>query len=409
MVIENNRLPIFSYYTFYDVGGRHEEKGTTGATHFLEHMMFKGSKKYGPQSFDDNIEKSGGRNNAYTTFDSTVYFESLPKESLQMVVDMEADRMENLLLIPSSVEKERNVIFEERKMRYENSPQGKLYQSMMKAVFEHTPYGGSVIGDVEDLRQLTHTVIMDFYKRFYRSNNTVIVVAGDVKADHLFNLIQAKMGHFRASSELVDYKKTKDNPDFFRHRGRYKRDIRLEGPNPLPFFAMAFKGVPLGTQKGFTLDLLSSILGDTESSYFSQKFVKGKNPIMSSVSVFNYTLKHNGTFFIMGQLAKGTSPQRGKRAVLKELESVCQKAVSERSVQKIKNQYLVGRFKEIQTNSGVAGFIGNRELFFGDFNFYKKELEAYKTITSEEVKRACENLFDNQEYVYVSIWNKHKG
>ena len=409
LVIENNRLPIFSYYTLYDVGGRHEEEGTTGATHFLEHMMFKGSKKYGPQVFDDNIEKSGGRNNAYTTFDSTVYYESLPKETLRMVVDMEADRMENLLLIPSSVEQERNVIFEERKMRYENSPQGKLYQSMMKAVFDHTPYGGSVIGDVKDLKRLTPKILMSFYKRFYRPNNTVIVVAGDVKADHLHKLIQEKMGHFKASKELVDYKNTKDNPNLFRHQGNYKRDIKLKGPNPMPLFTMAFKGVPLGTQKGFVLDLLSSILGDTESSYFSQKFVKGRNPIMISVNVANYTLKHNGIFFIMGQLANNISPQKAKRIILKELKNVCQKAVTARNVEKTKNQYLVKHFKEIQTNPGVAHFIGNRELFFGDFNFYKRELEAYRMTTSAEVKRECEILFNNQEYIYVSIWNKYKG
>ena len=409
LVIENNRLPIFSYYTFYDVGGRHEGRGTTGATHFLEHMMFKGSKKYGPQVFDDNIEKSGGRNNAYTTFDSTVYYESLPKESLELVVDMEADRMENLLLIPESVEKERNVIFEERKMRYENSPQGKLYQSMMKAVFEHTPYGGSVIGEVEDLQQFTPTSLMNFYHRFYRPNNTVIVIAGDVKADHLLTLIREKMGHFKASKELVEYKKTRDNPRMFRHQGRYQRDIKLRGPNPSPLFTMAFKGVALGTQRGFALDLLSSILGDTESSYFSQKFVKSKRPLLSQVSVANYTLKHNGTFFIMGQLAGKVTPQTAKRAILRELNTVCQKAVTKRSVQKTKNQYLVGHFKEIQTNSGVASFIGNRELFFGDFNFYKRELKAYRTITAEEVRRECEAVFRGREYIYVSIWNRYKG
>ena len=408
LVIQNDRLPIFSYYTFYDVGGRHETKGTTGATHFLEHMMFKGSKKYGPQVFDDNIEKSGGSNNAYTTFDSTVYYEYLPKEALEMVIDMEADRMENLLLIEESVEKERNVIFEERKMRYENSPHGKLYQSMMKAVFEKTPYGGSVIGEVEDLKQLTRAGLMSFYNRFYRPNNTVIVIAGDVSPKRVHQLIRRKVGHLQASDELEEYKKTRDNPELFQHQGRYKRDIKLNGPNPLPLFTMAFKGVPLGTQKGFTLDLLASILGDTESSYFSQKFVKGRRPIMSVINVANYTLKHNGTFFIMGQLVAGVTPSRAKTILLKDLKNICQKAITERSLQKTKNQYLARQFEEIQTNSGVASFIGNRELFFGDFNFYKKELEAYKTITSEEIRRECENVFRNQEYIYISIWNKHK-
>ena len=334
LVIENDILPIFSYYTFYDIGGRHEREGTTGATHFLEHMMFKGSKKYGPQVFDDNIEKSGGSNNAYTNFDSTVYYENLPKEYLEMAVDMEADRMENLLLIPESVETERNIIFEERKMRYENSPQGKLFLAMGQAVFEGTPYGGSVIGEVKDLKKLTRENLLEFYRLFYRPNNTVIVIAGAVKAEEVFSLVKEKMGHMKPSQKLVEYKKEKDNPALFTHRAKYNRHIKISSTNPLPLFTMAFKGVKIGGRKGFTLDLLSSILGDGESSYFSEKFVKSGRPSMSSVTVANYTLKHNGTFFIMGQLTERATPNQAEKMILKELDGICEKAVTERSLQK---------------------------------------------------------------------------
>ena len=129
IISENRKLPIFSYLTFYDVGGRFEsrEAGTTGATHFLEHMMFKGAKKFGPGEFEKIIESNGGRSNAYTTFDSTVYYESLNSEVIEKIIELEADRMENLLIEEKSFESERKVVLEERKMRYENSPSGKLF------------------------------------------------------------------------------------------------------------------------------------------------------------------------------------------------------------------------------------------------------------------------------------------
>ena len=407
LVVENPQLPIFSYYTFYDIGGRHEGPGTTGATHFLEHMMFKGSKKYGPGVFDNNIEKRGGMNNAFTSFDATVYFENMPAESLELVIDMEADRTENILLIPESVERERNIIFEERKMRYENSPHGKLYLAMTKAVFEGTPYGGSVIGDVADLRKLTRDNLMNFYKRFYRPNNAVIVVAGAVESSEVHRMVREKMGHLKYSSDLVEYKREKDNPGLFTHRGRYKRDIKLKGTNPLPIFTLAFRGVPFGGRQGFALDLLSSILGDGESSYLSEKFIKNESPILSSVSVANYTLKHNGVFFIMGQPVEGKEPEEIKDILLKELEGICARAVTERSVQKTRNQYLAAQFHQIQTNAGVARYLGQWESSFGDFNHYKRELEAYQTIPPGEIARECESLFEEGDYIYLSIWNKH--
>ena len=141
LVVENNKLPIVSYYTFFDVGGRFEsrETGTTGATHFLEHMMFKGAKKYKAGEFEKIVEGNGGRGNAYTTFDSTVYYESFPSKVLEKIIDLEADRMGNLTIESKSFESERLVVKEERKMRYENSPMGKLYLSMMQAVFKGTP------------------------------------------------------------------------------------------------------------------------------------------------------------------------------------------------------------------------------------------------------------------------------
>lgn len=408
LIYENHKLPIFTYYTFFDVGGRHESKGTTGATHFLEHMMFKGTEKFGPQVFDKAIESHGGSTNAYTTFDRTVYYESLPSSMLDDIIEMEADRMVGPLLLPDSFEAERSVIFNERKMRYENSPRGQLYLKTMQEVFKGTPYGGSVIGDEKDLKALSREQVKDFFEKFYTPDNAIIVVAGDVDSDDVISQIKDHYGDLKPSShEIKEYKKEIDTKENFAHQSSYKREVRLHGSSPDPIFMIAYPGERIGTRRGFVMDLLSSILGDGDSSYLSQKYVKGRNPVLSEVGVANYTLQYNGVFWISGKLLDKKSLHSFKKSFLKETKRVCDKAITQRSLQKTLNQYLVDYISGITTNAGVAHFLGLRESFFGDYNFYKKEMEIYRSITVDELKSTCSEIFDENNYIMVSVWNKH--
>ncbi len=410
LVVENHTLPIMSYYTFYDVGGRHESKGTTGATHFLEHMMFKGAKKYGPGQFDSIIEGNGGSTNAYTTFDSTVYYQSVPSHMLEKILDLEADRLNDVLLEPKSFEQERGVIFNERKMRYENSPFGKLYYGMMQSFFKGTPYGGSVIGSVEDLTNLKRDEVKDFFHKFYTPDNAIIVIVGDVDADDVYDMVKEKFGKVKPSSqEIKEYKVTKEAKDLYINKPEWQSHIKINGNSPSPLFAMAWQGDPLGTRKGFVMDILSSVLGGGESSHLYQKYVRSRKPVLNNISVGNYQLKHNGVFYMMGQLQKGVGINQFKNMLTRDTRKFCQDAVSERAVQKTKNQYLVGYYQSIKTNSGVAQFLGLRENVFNDYNYYQKELEIYNSITAEEVRQVCSEVFKNNKNIFVTVWDKHRA
>lgn len=409
LIYPNKRLPIFSYYTFFDVGGRHERKGIdTGATHYLEHMMFKGSKKYPGKKFFNFVEGVGGNANAYTTFDSTVYYQNLPSDSLETIVDMESDRMREVILNPEEVEKERIVVFEERKKSYENSPRGQIYLAAMQAMFEGTPYGGSVIGEVEDLKNLTREGLLKFHDQFYAPNNAIVVIAGDVDPDKTIGMIKKYYGDLKKREDLKAYKDEKDNRSLYSHRGKYNRWIKLNSSSQNPLFMMGFKGEPLGTRRGYVMDVLASIIGDGNSSYLNQEFVKNRRPTLSSVSTFNYTLKHNGVFFISGGLLKGKNLRSLKRDLFIKLKKSCDQAITDRSLQKAKNQYMVSYFKAIQTNDGMASFLGGQENYFGHYSTYLKEIETYNSITVDELKTTCEGLFDKGEYVFVSSWAKHK-
>jgi zinc protease len=410
LIYENHKLPIFTYYTFYDVGGRYEsrEEGTTGASHFLEHLMFKGAKKYGPRQFDSIIEGNGGYNNAYTTFDSTVYYEGLSSSMVEKVADMESDRMMNLLLEPKGFESERLVVMEERKYRYENSPRGKLYLNMMKEVFKGTPYGGSVIGDVKDLKSITRDKVKDYFEKYYAPNNAIIVITGDVDSDDVIDIIKEKYGHLKYSKAVDEIKKKRDHPKLYEHKAKYKREYKIHGESKSPMFMMAFKGDPIGTRKSFVQDILSSVLGDGSSSYLNQRFVKNKYPQLTNISASNYTLKHSGVFYISGELLKGSSLKKFKASLNKELKRICDKSITPRSLQKTKNQYLLGYYTGIQDNSGVASFLGMRESFYSDYNYYKKEIQIYNSITVNELKQICHETFDKEESIFLSLWDKHK-
>ena len=323
IISENRKLPIFSFLTFYDVGGRFEsrENGTTGATHFLEHMMFKGAKKFGPGEFERIIESNGGRSNAYTTFDSTVYYESLSSSVFPKIVELEADRMGNLLIEKNSFESERKVVLEERKMRYENSPGGKLFLAMMQTVFKGTPYGGSVIGDEKDLLSLSREQVRKFFNTFYAPNNATIVIVGDVDTKKTLALIKKHFGKLKKQEKLTEVKKQVDRKRSYKGAVLNGQKISLHGSAPNPIFIGAYQGEPLGTRKAFVLDVLSSMLSGGASSYLTQKYVLGKKPLLSQIYLANYNLKNSGVLFIKGELLKGTSLSRMKKIFSKIRES----------------------------------------------------------------------------------------
>lgn len=407
LIMENHRLPIFSYYTLFDVGGRYEASGLIGATHFLEHMMFKGAKKYGPGEFDRIITGNGGSNNAYTSLDETVYYENMPSHTLEKVADLEADRMAHLLLEEKGFESERNVVLEERRVNYDNSPRGQLLIAMMEAIFENTPYAHSVIGTIDDIKGLTRDNIQRYFKKFYAPNNAIIVIVGDVDTEKTVKLIKKKFGNIPRSQGLEKLKDILDDPNLYKHQGKYKREVKVYASTPVPLFRLLYKGEKIGRLRSYSMDILSSILGDGKSSYLYQKYIKSRRPLLNRVGAFNYTLRHNGVFVISGELLKRTNLKRFKKKLLKDTKHFCDKAINERGLQKTKNQYLVSYYKALETNAGAARFLGIMEMYFNDYSYYKKELEIYDSITVNDVKTVCKEIFDKGEYIFVSAWNRH--
>lgn len=407
LLVNNPSLPIYSYYTLYDIGGRYEGPGTTGATHFLEHMMFKGSQNFGPGMFDQFISHNGGDTNAYTSFDSTVYYQNMPKATLEQMIKMEADRMNNILLIPMAFESERKVILEERKMRYENSPWGQLFQTMTQEIFKGTPYGGSVIGSEEDILGLDRERMLEFHRRFYAPNNAVIVIVGDLNISQTKQWITRSFSINQANSELEAFKIEHNKPENYRPQSHLNREIKIYGQATRPIFTLVFPGVGMADPRTYAVDILSSILGTGESSYLNQRYVKATKPSLSSIGASSYAMKYSGAFFLRGELLQQANLNRVKTALLKDLNQMCDEAIDERALQKTKNQYLLSYYSELESNAGVAHFLGLRELFFQNYLHYKKELTSYASVTLEDVRTVCKEIIRADQHLFISVWDKN--
>ncbi len=383
--------------------------GLTGASHFLEHMMFKGAKKYPEGVFDQTVEGNGGRNNAFTTSDMTVYYESLPSEHIEKIIDVEADRMQNLALNPKSFESEKQVVLEERKMRYENSDRGKLYMEMMQNVFKGTPYGAPVIGWIKDIKGVSRDQVFDYFKRYYAPNNSFVVIVGDVDADETMEMMEKSFGDVPKSEDLKEKKKEAiEENGAFNFKGKFGgRWAKVHGTSNDPMFMLAFKGVKIGPRSSYTLDILSSMLGDGESSYLNGQYVLSRRPQLANVYAANYTLQESGVFFVGGQLLKGANLNALRKGLYGRITKGCKTSLNERQLQKVKNQYLVSYLSGLDTNEGIARFIGDREAYYGDYEHYKKELDIYNSVSLAEVKKACDQFLKKENSIFISIWNKH--
>ncbi|MCY4645024.1 MAG: pitrilysin family protein [Bacteriovoracales bacterium] len=410
ILIENRKLPLFSLFVFVKIGSRHERPKTTGAAHYLEHMMFKGSKNYGAGEFEKVIAGNGGTHNAYTTKDLTVYHESLPINALDNILKLEADRLFHLSLEKNSFEKERFVILEEKKLRLDNSPRGQLLFETLKTAYRQTPYAHATIGLTQDIKTVSQEEIRDYFETFYDPANIVIVLSGDFKAKTLMPKMKTLFGRVPSKGKFRKALKKRDANRLYSFKNSWDRpkSIELYGNSPLPLFMAAYPSFPKGHQKSFAMDLLAQVLGGSKSSYLSQKYVHGAKPPLGSFQAFHYDMEKSGLLLFTGQLLKGKGPAAFRRRFQKDLKGLCHKAVSVRAVEKVKNQYLTGYFHSFETNSGLAELVGLREVLYGDPFYFHRELKRYLETTPDQIKEVCRETLEKNSPLTVSVWNKHR-
>jgi predicted Zn-dependent peptidase len=381
MVLEDHSIPNANFYTFWKVGSRNEVHGITGLSHFFEHMMFNGAKKYGPKQFDRVMEANGGSNNAYTTQNTTVYTDWFQRDALETIFDLEADRIRDLAIDPKMVESERGVVLSERSTGLENSNYRVISELVQATAFIEHPYMFPVIGFESDIKRWTQADLERYFKTYYSPNNAVTVVVGDVTTAQVKALAQKYIEPIPAQ-KLPDSLRTVEPPQNGERRVTTYKDVAT--PNIL----LAYHTPATRHPDYYALDLLSGILSLGNSSRLVKSLVLDSTIASRAFTNFGESFDPS-LFTIYAIAASNVSAEQLERSVLNQIDKVVASGITDTELQKVKNQKLMEFYRTMETINGKANSLGTYELFFGD---YKKLYEApalYEKVTKEDVQRVA--------------------
>jgi zinc protease len=382
LVVEDFSIPNANMYFFYKVGSRNEHQGITGLSHFFEHMMFNGAKKYGPKEFDRTMEFNGGANNAYTTENVTVYTDWFPAASTEIMFDLEGDRIASLSIDPKMVESERGVVLSERRTGLENSPWRPLSEALQATAFQEHPYHWPVIGYEDDMKNWTQQDLERYFKTYYAPNNCVVVVSGALKLEKVKELAKKYFEPIPAQPappkvHIVEPVQTGE------------RRITVKKEVETPYMMIGYHTPESKNEDYYALNILSSVLSSGNSSRLYASLVDQKELATQVATDFGDTFDPNlfNVYAVANENVKETDLEQ---AIYAEIEKIKKEGISESELQKIKNQKLMEFYNQVETINGKSNNIGTYEVFFGD---YRKMFDApanYNKVTAADVQKVAQ-------------------
>jgi zinc protease len=381
ILLEDHTVPIVSYQTWFRVGSVDEKPGITGISHLFEHLMFKGTPKYGPKQFFEQIEAKGAEVNAFTTRDYTVYYENFVPDLLDKVIEMEADRMSNLTLNEEVLNSERMVVLEERRLRTDNSPAGKLEEALWGMAYRYHPYQWPVIGYSQDLLSIKLPDVIQYYKDHYQPANAVLVVVGDFSSDRIFRQIKSQYGSIASRSRPV--REIPQEPEQKEERRQIIRDEVASEE-----FAQAYRVTSASEEDSYALDVLANILFAGSNSRAHRKLVEERD-VALGVSGVAFTPTFPGLFMINGTMKKGLSSEVAEKLLEQVIGEVQEKGVSEDEVKVAVRQLTVQLIDSVRTPYGFGVLLGTVQTVLGDSRRFDEDLSKYLKVTTQDVQRVA--------------------
>ena len=385
LIQEDHAIPSVALYFFYKVGSRNERPGTTGVSHFFEHMMFNGAKKYGPKQFDNEMEKAGGNNNAYTSQDVTVYTDWFPSTALELMFDMEGDRIRDLAFDPKIIDSERGVVYSERRSSVDNNNAGILREQVNAAAFTAHPYNWPVVGWPSDIEGWTMEDLKTHFNMGYAPNNCVMVVVGDVTVARVTEL----------AKKYIEPIPRQPGPPPIRTvepEQIGERRVTVRKPAQLPIQQIVYH-VPGAKDPDMpALELLDAILTEGQSSRLYKRMVDQDQLVLNVGANVRMTLDPNLYSFFL-QPKSGVSTDLTEKVLYEELEKIQTTPLGNAELRKAKNQLLAQQYRQLKTIAGRANLLGTYEVFTGDFNklyTHDKEIEA---VTAADLQRVAAKYF----------------
>lgn len=389
LIVEEHKAPVATFQIWYKVGAVDEPMGKSGLSHLLEHMMFKGTKNYGPSELSRIIQKNGGTDNAHTTKDYTAYFEILPSDRINIAIELEADRMKNLLFDQKEVLSERNVVMEERRLRYEDDPQNSLFEEVVAAAFKVHPYQKPVIGWMSDIQSINLDDILNHYKTYYSPNNAVIIVVGDVTPDEIIKEIRTKF------EDVPQITKMPERIKSIEPEQKGERRIILKKEAEVSSVMLAYHVPNFPHDDSYALDVLSVILSGGKSSRLYQSIIYEKKIAIDASADYVGFNRFPHLFYFFAVAVPDRSPSQIEEALYEEIEKIKKANPSELEVQKAKNQIEASFVMEQDSIYMQAMKYGLFEIL-GGWQMVDKYLEGIRKITPEDITRVTRKYFTEE-------------
>lgn len=331
ILLENHKAPLVTFQVWYRVGSRNEAWGKTGLSHMLEHMMFKGTEKVGPEEFSRIIQENGGNDNAFTSRDYTAYFENISADRVQVSIDLESDRMQNLLLREQDFRTERMVVMEERRLRTEDNPQANLQEHMEATAFLTSPYHWPTIGWKEDIERFTLDDLKAHYRTYYNSVNAILIVVGDFKKGELLPRIEKAFGSM-PKGVAPSQERDVDPKQIGERRVFVKKEAQL------PYIVMGYHVPNLREPDSYVLEVIATLLSAGKSSRLYQSLVREKRLVLSVDADHSLLSRDPSLFYLSAELLPGKEVADVEKALDQEVERLKKELVGAHELEKAKNQ-----------------------------------------------------------------------
>jgi zinc protease len=377
----DSSIPSVSYHTWFKVGSKDEAEGRTGLAHFFEHMMFKGTKKFPKDTWGKFLNAKGADYNAFTSWDYTGYYINAPAEQLELLMQVESDRMRNLSLDPKDVTSEREVVKEERRMRYDDNVEGGIREKMAATMFVALPYRWLPIGSMEDLNAASMEDLHKFYKTYYSPNNATLVIAGSIDPVRTRSLIEKYYGSM--PREEIHRPAVKVEPEQTK-----EREATIEREAQAATISVGYRLPEVRHSDHYALDLLSIALGQGESSrLYKQLVYKSEIATGSSASSWGQILA--GQFSLYASLKPGVGTDKALAMMEAEVKKLRDAKISERELDKARNQVMKGYVDGLKRVSGRANLLASYETLYGDYTKIFSDLREYQKVTVADIQRVA--------------------
>jgi zinc protease len=398
---EEHAVPVVTFQVFYQCGGRDEVVGATGISHLLEHMMFNGSERYPPKAFDRLLEAAGGSSNGYTWKDQTAYMESFPPAALELVLDMEADRMRSLAITPENLEQERGIVAEERRWAVDNDNDGAQWEALLSLMFQAHPYRDPVVGWMDDIQHLSQEQLQAWYDRCYAPSNATIVMTGDIEPQTLLPQLEERFGALESGEPM-------GHPRWNEPEQQGMRYAELHRPAGQVSISIGYVGPAAADPELPALELLDYVMSGGRSSLLVDELVH-RDEVLLDVGTTLIPLEQASLFLIDATPSPGVEVEDALEAIEAVLENLRRIPLEPDRLDRARRQLELSLYQDLESVEERADLFGSWELFYGGYERLLERPQEWTDSEPEALRAVAERWLDPHRRNIVVLFPTDEG